>query len=164
MGSAETNEGLLACVQKYGVLATLRTRLRATILEMRRRYLVTLWGMDIHSCTLVSWKASLDRTYPKGVHIGEGTAVSFDAVILTHDHVRGRHCDTWIGKYCQIGARSMIMPGVRIGDHSIVGAGAIVTKDVPPGSIVVGNPARIIRTGIMTGQWGKMTDRGQDVR
>ncbi len=164
MDRTETDEGLLACVQKYGMLATLRTRARATVLDLRRRWLVTMWGMDIHPYTLISWKANLDRTYPKGVHVGEGSAVSFDAVILTHDHVRGRYCDTWIGKYCQIGARSMIMPGIRIGDHSIVGAGAIVTKDVPPGSIVVGNPARIIRTGIMTGQWGKMTGRGQDVR
>lgn len=163
MDSAQTDESLLACVHKYGMLATLRTRARATILDLRRRYLVTFWGMDIHPYTLVSWKASLDRTYPKGIHIGEGTAVSFDAVILTHDHVRGRHCDTWIGRYCQVGARSMIMPGVRVGDHSIVGAGAIVTKDVPPGSIVAGNPARIIRTGIKTGQWGKLIDRGQNI-
>lgn len=145
---------------RYGVLATVRTRLRDVILLVRRIYLVRVWKMDIHPFTLVSRKAVLDRTYPKGIHIGEGSAVSFDAVILTHDHIAGKHTDTWVGKFCQVGARSIVMPGVRVGDHSVIAAGAIVTKDVPPHSIVAGNPARIIRSGIMTTNWGKITDKG----
>lgn len=47
--------------------------------------------------------------------------------------------DVWIGR------RATIMPGIHIGDGAIVGAGAIVTKDVPPYAIVGGNPARLIR-------------------
>lgn len=46
--------------------------------------------------------------------------------------------DVWIG------TRAIILPGVKIGSHSIVGAGAVVTKDVPEYSIVGGNPARVI--------------------
>lgn len=46
---------------------------------------------------------------------------------------------------CDIGIGSIILPGVKIGEGSIVGAGAVVTKDVPPYSVVVGNPARILR-------------------
>ena len=42
------------------------------------------------------------------------------------------------------------MPGVRVGDQCIVGSGAVVTKDVPAGSIVAGNPAKVIRSGIQT--------------
>lgn len=148
-------------VGRYGFLATCRTRLRDIILLVRRLYLVKIWGMDIHPFTLISRKAVLDRTYPRGIHIEEGTAVSFDAVILSHDHIAGKHTDTRIGKYCQVGARSMVMPGVSVGDHSVIAAGAIVTKDVPPNSIVAGNPARIIRTGIMTTNWGKITEKGQ---
>lgn len=147
-------------VGRYGLLATCRTRLRDVLLLVRRVYLVKVWKMDIHPFTLISRKAVLDRTYPRGIHIGEGSAVSFDAVILTHDHIAGKHTDTWVGKYCQIGARSIVMPGIRVGDHSVIAAGAIVTKDVPPNSIVAGNPARIIRSGIMTTNWGKITDKG----
>ena len=120
--------------------------------------------MDIHPHTLISLKANLDLTYPTGVHIGEGSAVSFDAVILTHDHIRSLYLDTRIGKFCQIGARSIIMPGITIGDHSIIGAGSVVTKDIPPNSIAVGNPAKVIRTGIMTTHWGKITEQGETVK
>lgn len=150
----------MEAVGRYGLLPTVRTRLRDMILLVRRLYLVKIWKMDIHPFTLVSRKAVLDRTYPRGIHIDEGSAVSFDAVILSHDHIAGKHTDTRIGKFCQIGARSIVMPGVTIGDHSVVAAGAIVTKDVPPGSIVAGNPARIIRSNIMTTNWGKITDKG----
>jgi acetyltransferase-like isoleucine patch superfamily enzyme len=52
------------------------------------------------------------------------------------------------------------MPGLRIGDHSVIAAGAVVTKDVPPHSIVAGNPAKIIRSNIMTTNWGKITEKG----
>jgi serine acetyltransferase len=52
------------------------------------------------------------------------------------------------------------MPGLTIGEHSVIAAGAIVTKDVPPNSIVAGNPAKIIRSNIMTTNWGKITDSG----
>ena len=47
-------------------------------------------------------------------------------------------------KGCSIGASAIIMPGVVIGAGAVVGAGAIVTKDVPPGVVVVGNPARLM--------------------
>jgi acetyltransferase-like isoleucine patch superfamily enzyme len=45
-----------------------------------------------------------------------------------------------------IGAAAVLLPGVRVGVHAMVGAGAVVTRDVPPGAVVVGNPARIMRT------------------
>lgn len=150
-------------IKHHGFLATLRTYLRRSVLTLRRLYLVHVWGMDIHPYTLISLKVRLDKTYPRGIHIGEGTNISFDAAILTHDLIRLKHLDTYIGKYCGIGARSIILPGLKVGDHSIVGAGAVVTKDVPAHSIVVGNPARVIRTGIMTGRWGKIIDPGKPV-
>ena len=46
---------------------------------------------------------------------------------------------------CWIGANTVITAGVRIGKHSVVGGGSVVTKDVPPYSVVVGNPARLVR-------------------
>lgn len=53
--------------------------------------------------------------------------------------------DTIIGKNVWIGARAIILPGIKIGDHSIIGAGAVVTKDIPANVIVGGVPAKIIK-------------------
>ena len=50
-----------------------------------------------------------------------------------------------IGNDIWIGANAVILPGVSIGDHSVVAAGAVVTKDVPPHSLVAGVPAKIIK-------------------
>jgi acetyltransferase-like isoleucine patch superfamily enzyme len=80
--------------------------------------------------------------------------ISFDVAIISHDFVGGKHLDTRVGSHCFIGARSIIMPGVKVGNHCIVGAGSVVTADVPDRSIVVGNPARILHSNIVTGRWG----------
>jgi maltose O-acetyltransferase len=50
-----------------------------------------------------------------------------------------------IGDDVWLGTRIIILPGVRVGNHSIIGAGSVVTKDVPEYAIVAGNPARVIR-------------------
>ena len=50
-----------------------------------------------------------------------------------------------IGRNCWIGAGAVILPGVTIGDHSVIGAGSVVTKDIPAGVVAVGNPCRVLR-------------------
>ena len=55
-----------------------------------------------------------------------------------------------IGKNSFIGARVMVLPGVEIGENAIIGAQSVVTKDVPPYTVVAGNPARIIGTREIT--------------
>ena len=117
--------------------------------------------MDIGEDCANSLKGQLDLTNPRGLHIGDGTYLAFDSVIFTHDISRALHADTYVGRNCFIGARAMIMPGVKVGDHCIVGAAAVVTKDVPCGSIVAGNPARIIRSGIRTKPFG-ILEQGAD--
>lgn len=113
--------------------------------------------MDIDPTAEFSLKAKLDFTNPKGVHIGALTYIAFDAAILTHDLPRGLYTDTWIGRRCFIGARSIILPGVRVGDDCVVGSGAVVTRDVPPRSLVVGNPARVIRSDLnIIGAFGQI--------
>ena len=51
-----------------------------------------------------------------------------------------------IKHHASIGANATLLPGITIGEHAMVGAGAVVTKNVPAGSVVVGNPAKVIRT------------------
>ncbi len=50
-----------------------------------------------------------------------------------------------IGRNCWLGAGVLVMPGVTIGDNSVIGAGSVVTKDIPPNVIAVGNPCRVLR-------------------
>lgn len=50
-----------------------------------------------------------------------------------------------IGNYVDIGSNVVILGGISIGDHSIIGAGSVVVNDVPPRAVVVGNPARVIK-------------------
>jgi acetyltransferase-like isoleucine patch superfamily enzyme len=136
---------------------------RRVLLRLQMFYYTRIWGMDIHPDTRISLKANLDRTFPAGIHIGKGTVVTFDVVILAHDYTRGMHLHTHIGNHCFIGARSVIMPGVTIGDECIIGAGSVVTKDVPSHSIVAGNPARVLKEGIRTTYYGKLIpDEGED--
>ncbi|MFT3968060.1 MAG: acyltransferase [Sphingobium sp.] len=111
--------------------------------------------MDIHPTVEFSLSAHFDKTYPTGVHVGEYSYVALQAMILTHDTTRRMYRDVRIGRNCFIGARSLILPGVTIGDGSIVAAGSVVIRDVPPGSIVAGNPARIVRSDIRVGAYGR---------
>ncbi len=67
-----------------------------------------------------------------------------------HDYTTLELKDTaqnvYIHKWVWIGGKSIILPGVTIGEGAIIGAGSVVTKDIPPYSIAVGNPARVIKT------------------
>lgn len=138
-------------------------RLQRLLVKMRRAYYVRVWGMDIHPTVIMSFSAKLDLTYPRGIHIGEHSYVAFGAAILTHDMTRALKTDTRIGKCCFIGARSIVLPGVTIGDQCIVAAGAVVTKDVPDRCIVAGNPATIIRRDISLLPGGRLRSKPVDV-
>lgn len=117
-------------------------------------YYRTIWGMHIGPDCRISLSAKLDKANPDGIVIGKSTAITFGAAILSHDFVNNVHSTTRIGDYCFIGAHAVIMPGITVGDHSIVATGAIVMRDVQPHTVVMGNPARPIEQNIQTGRWG----------
>jgi acetyltransferase-like isoleucine patch superfamily enzyme len=125
---------------------------------LRRFYLQKLYGMKIGENTRISGKARLDYTNPKGLHIGANTIVTFDVAILTHDFVNRKHVNTYIGDYCFIGARTTIMPGVKIGNHCIIGAGSVVTTDIPDNSLAAGVPAKVLKSGIKTIEFGILAE------
>ena len=87
-----------------------------------------------------------------GIEIGDNTMIGQGTTIVTLNHdlnPKTRHNanpkPVKIGKNVWIGASCTILPGVCIGDNSIIGAGSVVTKSIPKNAIVVGNPAKIIR-------------------
>jgi acetyltransferase-like isoleucine patch superfamily enzyme len=129
--------------------------LRNLLVDAKRLYLTRVWGMNIDPTAQFSLSAEFDRTFPIGVHVGAESYVAFDVRVLTHDMTRGVYLHTRVGRHCFIGGRSLILPGIEIGDGSVVGAGSVVTKSVPPRSLVAGNPARILREGIEVGPYGR---------
>jgi len=106
------------------------------------------------------------------VSIGDHTFINYGSSISAHELVKiGRHCllghytlildhnehgvdkrsaiapssPVTIEDHVWIGSRVIILPGVSIGHHSVVGAGSVVTKDIPANCLAVGNPARVVR-------------------
>lgn len=134
----------------------LRNSLRLVVIRFRYIVLTKLYRMDIPTNARISVGAKLDKTYPKGIHVGEESYIASGAIVFSHDYTRDLHEDTYIGRRCFIGANAIIMCGVRIGNEVVVGAGAVVTKDVPSNTIVAGNPARIIKQGIKTQKYGQL--------
>jgi maltose O-acetyltransferase len=87
------------------------------------------------------------------ITIGNDVMIAMRALILTSTHDHTNH-PMWlervdapitIGNHVWIGAGAIILPGVIISDYAVIGAGAVVSANVPKGAVVVGNPARIIK-------------------
>lgn len=94
------------------------------------------------------------------VEIGEDTLISWDCVIMDRDYhdpdgVKEVTAPVHIGRHVWIGCRVIILKGVTIGDNAVIGAGSVVTRDVPAGMLAAGNPARVIRP--VEGYSGAMT-------
>lgn len=122
---------------------------------------VYIYRHNIEKGVVISPHAALDRDIP-GIYIGEGTQVLNGAYILNHDVSRSLYTKTFIGKHCVIGMRSLILPGIHIGNQVVVAAGSIVTKSVPDNCMVAGNPAKIIKTGVKVNS-GQIIDAGHKV-
>lgn len=112
-------------------------------------FLRNLYKMEIGKNCRIAHSVHLDKSInPQGIHIGDNTWILREAMILAHDNCRNYIADVHIGSNCIIGIRSIILPGICIGNQVVIGAGSVVTKDIPNNCVAVGNPAKIIRTGI----------------
>ena len=104
-----------------------------------RRY---FWGSTVAWTAWIAATALIDRTFPSGIDIADRVWIGPFALVLTHDMSRGMYLPTRIGARSVIGARAVIMPGVTIGEDCVVDPGAVVSRDIPSGQRVAGNPAR----------------------
>lgn len=113
------------------------------------------YGVNIHigrDCFFNKGCCILDeRPVEFGDHVFVGPMCGFHAAIHPTDIARRaagieRAEPIRVGSHVWIGAQVCVLPGVSIGDCSIVGAGSVVTRDIPPRSVAVGNPCRVIRT------------------
>ncbi len=118
-----------------------------------------LRGVKIGKQTYMGRLVSLDDRSPELIEIGNGVAVSTGVVIFCHQRdltnykpgMYAMHCPFKTGKVkigdgAHLGVGSIIMPGVTVGEGAIIGEGAVVTRDVPPYSVAVGVPAKIIKS------------------
>ena len=116
-------------------------------------------GLEIGHGTFVANDAYLDPGHPWLITIGKESGLSPRTVVMVHDASMQRHMGCTriarvvIGDRVFVGAGAIILPGTRIGDDSIVGAGAVVRGDIPPGSMVVGNPAKIVSDVKSVAEW-----------
>ncbi len=99
--------------------------------------------MDIHPSAQIAATALIDRTWPKGIHIGKNVIIDEEVVVLTHDLTRGLYLDTRIGENSIVGARAIILPGLTIGENVIIHPGAMVNRNVTDSHQAIGNPAVI---------------------
>ena len=96
------------------------------------------------------------------VKIGDDVAIGpHTAIYDTNFHPVGEDDEVTfgpveIGSNAWIGRQALILPGVTIGDHSVVASGAIVVRDVPPRTLVAGNPAQVVREIVAGEGWRRL--------
>ncbi len=109
-------------------------------------------GVRIGRNTMISLGAKIDSHAGK-VNIGYNCHITYGSVILSHDGAAKVMCaDDYgagaviIGNKLFVGVNAVILRNVRIGDNRVIGTGAVVTADIQANSLVVGNPAKVVRS------------------
>ena len=117
-------------------------------------YFANWGGHHVHLGSNVYANAGLTLVDDTHIYIGDYTMLGPNVTIATAGHpidsgLRRRalqyNLPVRIGRNCWLGAGVIVMPGVTIGDNTVIGAGSVVTKDIPSGVVAVGNPCRILR-------------------
>lgn len=139
-------------------------RLRLIATGARRWWLGKRHGIDIDPSASISLSSRMLAGHRGAIVVGPESLVAFKTLLFTRDLSTGTVRPIRIGRRCFIGGGSMLLPGVTIGDESIIGAGAVVSEDVPSRSIVGGNPARIIRRDIEVGRFGRLSGADDNTR
>lgn len=109
------------------------------------RYLL---GMKVGKNASVALMVMMDVFFPELISIGENTIIGYNTVILGHEYLirEYRKGPVEIGSNVMIGANCTLLPGIKIGDNSVVSAGSLVNRDIPANCMAGGVPVRILRT------------------
>lgn len=126
---------------------------------------ILYFTFKIHKSNPICWfyKPQTNLYLPLNLNIGSGLVIQHGFSTIFNCEKMGDNCQVWqgvtigkktsgansprpvIGNNVKICANAVVIGGITIGDNVIIGAGAVVVKSIPPNSIVVGNPARIIK-------------------
>lgn len=121
------------------------------IRKLRDKFIINRYkryGVEIGKNCYIH-KAVIDKGHGYLIRIGNNCTLT-KCIILAHDASTKKYINkakigrVVIGDNCFIGMQSIILPGVTIGNNSIIGCGSIVSKNIPAGSVVAGNPAKVI--------------------
>ncbi len=106
-----------------------------------------LLGVQVGRDASIGLMVMLDIFFPEYITIGEDSIIGYNTTILCHEFLprEYRVGQVHIGKGVLVGANCTVLPGVAIGDGSIVAAGSVVNTDIPPGVVAGGVPARVIK-------------------
>ena len=111
-------------------------------------------GHHVHFGNNVYANFNLTMVDDTHIYVGDNTMFGPNVTLATaghplapelREHVYQYNAPIYIGKNCWLGAGVIVMPGVSIGDNTVIGAGSIVTKDIPANVVAVGNPCRVMR-------------------
>ncbi|KON66990.1 acetyltransferase [Peribacillus butanolivorans] len=117
-------------------------------LSMKNWLYRTFLHMKVGKHTSFALMVMPDVMFPEKISVGKNTVIGYNTTILAHEYLINEYRlgEVVIGDEVLIGANSTILPGLTIGNGSIVSAGTLVHKDVPEGAFVGGNPMKIIYT------------------
>ena len=112
-----------------------------------KRKLYRKMGMIVGKNVVMTRGVTIDVFFPELIEIGDNTMIGYESFILTHEFLldKAKKGKVKIGKNVTIGGWTLIMPGVTIGEGSIVAAGSLVKDDVPANTLVAGVPARAVK-------------------
>lgn len=111
-------------------------------------------GHHVHFGRQVYANFNLTLVDDTHIYVGDYTMIGPNVTIATAGHpllpmLRQKglqyNASVRIGKNCWIGAGAILLPGVTVGDDTVIGAGSVVTKDIPSGVVAVGSPCRVLR-------------------
>lgn len=113
-----------------------------------KNWLYRSLGMKVGPNSAVGLAAIMDIFYPELITLEDNCIIGYNATILCHEFLQQeyRTGPVVIGRNVMVGANSTILAGVVVGDGATVSAMSLVNRDVPPGAMVGGVPARVLKT------------------